>query len=374
MPNKQLTVIQVLPALNGGGVEKGTLEIGRYLVSQGHRSIVVSAGGRLVKQLTDEGSEHIQADIGAKKLSTMRYILWFRKLVLYIRPDIVHFRSRLPAWVGYLAWKTLPQNSRPRLVTTFHGQHSVSSYSAIMACGEHVITVSNFMRDYILKSYPEADAKKITVIHRGVDTRIYNPSYRPDKTWLEQWFQEFPHTQDTALLTLPGRLTRRKGIEDFIQIIGGLRQANIPVHGLIVGETHPKQTHYKQELERLISSLGLENDITLTGHRTDLQNIIALSKTVLSLSREPEAFGRTTIEALSMGIPSIGYAHGGVEEQLNTLFPEGNIAVGDVEQAINTLKRFFSTSFPRVKENTVFTLESMCEKTLAVYRDLTECK
>ena len=374
MSNKQLTILQVLPALNGGGVEKGTLEIGRYLVQQGHRSIVVSAGGRMVEQLIAEGSEHIQADMGAKKLTTLRYIFRFRKLILEIQPDILHFRSRLPAWIGYLAWKTLPQSSRPRLVTTFHGQHSVNRYSAIMACGERIITVSNFMRDYIVKSYPDVDAEKITVIHRGVDTRIYNPSYRPNEAWLERWFQEFPRTKNIALLTLPGRLTRRKGIEDFIQIIGNLRQANMPVHGLIVGETHPKQTHYRRELEQLISAQGLEDNITLTGHRTDLQNIIALSKAVLSLSREPEAFGRTTIEALSMGIPVIGYAHGGVEEQLNMLFPEGKLSVGDAQQAIHTLKHFFSTSFPAVKDNTSFTLDSMCAKTLAVYRDLTQPK
>lgn len=371
MSNKQLTILQVLPALNGGGVEKGTLEIGRYLARQGHRSIVVSAGGRMVEQLIEEGSEHIRADIGAKKLSTLRYVFWFRRLILAIRPDILHFRSRLPAWIGYLAWKTLPEGSRPKLVTTFHGQHSVNRYSAVMTCGDRVITVSDFMKDYILKSYPEVAADKITVIHRGVDTSIYNPTYRPDKAWLELWRQEFPQTKDAALLTLPGRLTRRKGIEDFIQIIKNLRHAGSDVHGLIVGETHPKQARYRHELERLISANGLRENITLTGHRTDLQNIIALSKAVLSLSKEPEAFGRTTIEALSMGVPVIGYAHGGVAEQLNALFPQGKMPVGDIERTSAALRNFLSTSFPQVKENTSFTLDSMCAKTIEVYRNLT---
>lgn len=374
MPTKPLTIIQVLPALNGGGVEKGTLEIGHYLAQQGHRSIVVSAGGRMVEQLIAEGSEHIRADIGAKKLSTLRYIFWFRKLLKEIRPDIIHFRSRLPAWIGYLAWRSLPERVRPRLVTTFHGQHSVNRYSAIMARGERVITLSNFMREYILKSYPDVDSNKITVIHRGVDTGLYNPSYQPDNDWSKRWFQEFPQTQNIALLTLPGRLTRRKGIEDFIRIIGNLRQADIAIHGLIVGEAHPKQRHYQHELEQLISTEGLEDDITFTGHRTDLQNILVLSTAVLSLSKEPEAFGRTTIEALSMGVPVIGYAHGGVEEQLTMLFPEGKVAAGNIDQATEVLIRFFSTSFPKVKDNRLFTLHSMCEKTLAVYQELTQSK
>jgi glycosyltransferase involved in cell wall biosynthesis len=364
-----LTVIQLLPALNGGGVERGTLEIGNYLVQQGHRSIVISAGERMVEQLIKEGSEHIQADIGAKKLSTLRYIFWLRQLLLEIRPDILHFRSRLPAWVGYLAWKSLPKTSRPRLVTTFHGQHSVNRYSAIMTCGERIITVSEMMKDYILRSYPAVDAAKIQVIHRGVDTGVYYPGYRPDTDWLKQWFEQFPQTRDISLLTLPGRLTRRKGIEDFIEIIANLRQSGVAVHGLIVGETHPKQTHYQQELADLITTHRLENSITFTGHRSDLQNILAISSVVLSLSKIPESFGRTATEALSMGIPVVGYAHGGIEEQLNALFPEGNVVVGDVAMASFKIKEFLSFQ-PEVQANHCFTLDNMCSKTLGVYQDI----
>ncbi|MGR9053686.1 MAG: glycosyltransferase, partial [Gammaproteobacteria bacterium] len=170
MATNKLTVIQVLPSLEGGGVEKGTLEIGAYLAGLGHRSIVVSAGGRMVDRLIAEGSEHIAADIGAKRLSTLRYIFWFRRLLREIRPDIVHLRSRLPAWIAYLGWTSLPEGERPRLVTTFHSHHTVNRYSEIMAIGERVITVSDSMRDYIVASYPRVDPAKIRVIHRGVDT------------------------------------------------------------------------------------------------------------------------------------------------------------------------------------------------------------
>ena len=370
MTTKPLTVIQMLPALNGGGVERGTLEIGKYLVQQGHRSIVISAGGRMVGQLTQEGSEHIQADIGAKKLSTLRYIFWLRQLLLEIRPDILHFRSRLPAWVGYLAWKSLPETSRPKLVTTFHGQHSVNRYSAIMACGERVITVSEMMKEYILRSYPTVTADKIRVIHRGVDTRIYYQGYRPDEFWLNQWFEQFPQTRDIALLTLPGRLTRRKGIEDFIEIMANLRQSGIAVHGLIVGETHPKQAQYQQELAKLIAAHGLENAMSFTGHRSDLQNILAISSIVLSLSKIPEAFGRTVTEALSMGIPVLGYDHGGVSEQLSELFPAGKVPVGDVSSATEKTAQFLTVSVPEIKPNRSFTLEKMCSDTLEVYQSL----
>ncbi len=372
MTNKSLTIIQVLPALNGGGVERGTLEIGKYLVQQGHRSLVISAGGRMVEQLTQEGSEHIQADIGAKKLSTLRYIFWLRKLLLEIRPDILHFRSRLPAWIGYLAWLTLPKASRPNLVTTFHGQHSVNRYSAIMTCGERVITVSEMMKDYILRSYPTVAANKIQVIHRGVDTHHYYPGYQPDETWLKQWFEQFPQTKDIALLTLPGRLTRRKGIEDFIEIMVKLRELGIAAHGLIVGETHPKQSQYQQELATLIAAHDLENAITFTGHRSDLQNILAISSVVLSLSKIPEAFGRTATEALSMGIPVLGYDHGGIEEQLNELFPEGKVPVGDIKYAADKIAAFLTVTVPEIAPNRLFTLEKMCSETIKVYRSLSK--
>jgi glycosyltransferase involved in cell wall biosynthesis len=225
------------------------------------------------------------------------------------------------------------------------------------------------MKDYILKSYPAVDAGKIQVIHRGVDTAVYYPGYRPDAYWLKQWFEQFPQTMDIALLTLPGRLTRRKGIEDFIEIIANLRQSGVNVHGLIVGETHPKQAHYQQELADLIANHGLENSITFTGHRSDLQNILAISSVVLSLSKIPESFGRTATEALSMGIPVVGYAHGGIEEQLNALFPEGNVVVGDVAMASAKIKEFLSYQ-PEVQANHCFTLNNMCSKTLGVYQDI----
>lgn len=370
MSKKKLTVIQVLPALNSGGVEKGTLEIGRYLAAQGHDSIVVSAGGRMVQQLIAEGSRHIEADIGAKKLSTLKYITWFKKLMREIRPDIVHVRSRLPAWVVYLAWKSLTEDERPRLVSTFHGQHSVNRYSAIMTRSEHVITVSEMMRDYILQSYPEVDPGKISVIYRGVDTTIYHPNYRPDSNWLKEWYERYPRTRDTQLLTFAGRLSRRKGVEDFIEIIAELKKTSLPVHALIVGETDPKKTAYLHELGQLISDKQLNNDITFTGHRSDLQNIIAISATVYSLSKIPESFGRTVTESLSMGVPVVAYSHGGVREQLERLFPEGEVEVGNVTEAAEITRKLLTGGPLPIKPNDIFTLEKMCSETLKIYCEL----
>jgi glycosyltransferase involved in cell wall biosynthesis len=290
-------------------------------------------------------------------------------MMLDIRPDIVHLRSRLPAWICYLAWKSLPKQDRPHLVSTFHSHHSVNRYSEIMACGERVIAVSNMMKNYIINSYPNFDPNKIRVIHRGVDTQKFTPEYRPSKEWMQAWYEEFPETTDKALITIPGRLTRKKGHEDFIQIIQLLTDLGSPVHGLIVGEPHEKKTHYLEELKALISARRLMDKITFTGHRNDLENIMAISKVVLTIKSEPEAFGRTTAEALSLGIPVVGYAVGGVFEQLNALFPAGLVEVGDTQTASEKINSFLS-AHPVIKINSLYTLDKMCASTLAVYFEL----
>src|SRR5690242_2595123 len=122
----RLTVIQTLPALNTGGVERGTLEVAAELVKRGHRSIVVSAGGELLEELVHNGSEHIALSVGNKSLLTLRHIPLLRRILGESGATIVHARSRLPAWISYLAWKGMDPASRPRFVTSVHGPYSVN--------------------------------------------------------------------------------------------------------------------------------------------------------------------------------------------------------------------------------------------------------
>ena len=147
------TIVQVLPALESGGVERGTLEIGRAIVQAGWRSVVVSGGGRLVGQLEAEGSEHVNWDLGRKSIVTLRHIRPFRQFLQELRPDVLHVRSRMPAWMAWMAWRGLPRHKRPRFMTTVHGPYSVNAYSKIMTRGERVIAVSNMIRRYILDNY-----------------------------------------------------------------------------------------------------------------------------------------------------------------------------------------------------------------------------
>jgi glycosyltransferase involved in cell wall biosynthesis len=365
-----LTVLQVLPALDGGGVERGTLEVAATLTQQGHRSLVISAGGRHVARLQAAGSRHIDWPIGAKSPRTLRWVRRLRQLLLEESVDILHARSRLPAWVAWLAWRGLPPEHRPRFITTVHGLYSVNAYSAVMTRSERIIAVSDAARDYVLANYPGVEPEKIAVIHRGVDTAVYTSGYHPDTTWLADWHRQYPETRGKYVITLPGRLTRRKGVLDFIDVMQGLRQRGIPAHGLIVGELPAaREDSFMKECRRRIVTAGLAESITLTGYREDLREILAISGAVVSLAQHPEAFGRTVAEALSLGRPVAGYAHGGVGEQLQAMFPAGRVPVGEVAAVCVRLTDWY-TSAPRPEANRHYTLEQMLASTLDLYQEM----
>ena len=372
---KPLKVLQLLPALDSGGVERGTLEIARALVVAGHESVVLSKGGRLVEQLQAEGSRHIARDLGRKSPTTFLHYRALRKLFEAERFDIVHARSRLPAWVAWLAWRGMPADARPRFVTTVHGMHSVSRYSAIMCAGERVIAVSDTVRDYLRSHYPPtrwphlAD-ERITVIPRGIDPAEFPRDYQPSDEWLARFHSEFPQIGQRKVLTLPGRLTRLKGHHDFISLVARLVGEGLDVVGLIVGGEDPKRPGYAKEIRERVQAEGLGDRIVFTGHRSDVREIYSVSDCVLSLSSTPESFGRTVLEPLAMGRPVVGYAHGGVAEILAELFPHGAVGKRDVAAATVRAADVIAGRTPVVEHNSRFLLANMQAQTLKLYRSL----
>lgn len=364
-----MRVVQLLPELNAGGVETGTLETARSLVQAGHESIVISAGGRLVKSLEADGSRHILLPVHKKRLGSLRQVKALRTFFETEKPDVLHLRSRLPAWLAWLAWRKMSPQTRPRLVSTVHGFYSVNAYSKIMTCGEVVICVSNSVKNYILKNYPDVPKKKLAVIHRGIDAAKYPRGYRPSAVWLAQWRRDFPQMKGKYLVTLPGRFTRLKGQLDFVQVIAALKSYGLPVHGLLVGETHLRKLSYREKVRAALQSAGLETHCTMLEHRGDLREIMAVSDAVVSCAAKPEAFGRVTLEALSMDRPVVGYDHGGVQEQLDALFPAGKVPVGDITTMSQKLIAWQKNP-PVPKKENPFTLESMLSKTLRIYQNL----
>lgn len=362
---KKLTVLQVLPALESGGVERGTLEVGKYLANQGHRSIVLSAGGRLVDQLIREGSEHFSWNIGKKSLLTFLLIPKLIKFIQYHKVDVVHVRSRLPAWICHLALKFIPKHKRPSFITTVHGTYSINKYSRIMTMGDQVIVISKKILSYVTDNYA-VPLEKIHLNYRGVDQEEFPYGYKPSAEWLDNWYKTFPETKSKFLITLPARVTRWKGQEDLILVLAELKNKIPNLHALIVGEIKSDKLDFYIELKNKSKKLGLQDMITFTSYRSDVKEIMAISDIVLSLSHDPEAFGRTTIEALKLGIPVIGYNHGGVEEQLSEVFPEGKVRARNFH-AVARLINDWHENMPIVPRSSAFDLETMLKNTLGVY-------
>jgi glycosyltransferase involved in cell wall biosynthesis len=324
---RPLTVVQLLPALHSGGVERSTLEIADALVRAGHRAIVVSAGGRLVPQLEASGAEHIALDIGRKSPLTLLHVRHLRALFSETGADIVHARSRLPAWIGWFALRGMPAAHRPCFVTTVHGLNSPSRYSAIMARGERVICVSETVRDYVLKHYPTTDAGKLQVIARGID-----PAAFPFAAWPDHDTRARVAARHTALggtgplLLLPGRGTRLKGHADALALLAALRADGLDARLWMPGAREPGREQYIMDLEAEAARRGCADALAITPPTADIYDAYAASDLVLQVSRKPESFGRTVIEALSVGRPVIGWAHGGVGELLRELLPAGAVA------------------------------------------------
>lgn len=365
-----LTVVQCLPTLDMGGAEQSTLEIAEALLREGHRAVVVSAGGTLVRALTDMGAEHVVLDIGRKSPRTLFKALALRRLLKRLRPDIVHVRSRLPAWMVRLA--ALGLQPRARLVATVHGLNSPGLYSAIMTRADRVICVSRTVERYVLAHYPRVEPERLSVVPRGVDREKYAYGFKPAPSWLAQFQSDFPGMLDRPLLTLPARATRLKGHHDAIFLLEQLRtkhglQANL----LLLGAIDPTRSAYAAELKTLIAGLGLQNRVFFSAPRRDAREVMAISALVLQLSNKPESFGRTVIEALALGIPVLGYAHGGVGELLQELFPAGAVPLNDHDRLAAQAAAFLQKP-PTVAEFPNYDVAHMQEKTMATYRKALE--
>lgn len=365
---RPLCVLQMLPELESGGVERGTLEVGRALVAAGHRSLVMSAGGRMVAQLEREGSRHHAWAIGRKSLLTLRLVPRLRRFLREQAVDIIHARSRMPAWLAWLAWRGMDAATRPRFVTTVHGLYSVNAYSAIMARGECVIAVSETVRDYVRRHYAHQADDRVVVIPRGVDPASFPYGFQPAADWLAQWHAQHPQLAGQCVLLLPGRITRLKGHEDFIALIATLRTRGMAVHGLIVGGAHPRKAAYLRALHDLARAHGVSDAVTFAGQRDDLREIMAVSDLVLSLSSQPESFGRTVLEALSLGVRVVGYDHGGVGEILRAVYPVGAVAVGDLDALADKVQATLRAAPPAPAQP--YPLQAMLDATLALYRRL----
>ncbi|WP_166258917.1 glycosyltransferase family 4 protein [Marinobacter salicampi] len=360
-----MRVLQVLPALNSGGVERGTVEFAAELVNRGHESIVLSAGGPLVRQLEAGGSRHVTRPVHRKSLASFGQVRPMRRLLRELRPDIVHVRSRMPAWIVYLAWKGLPEKERPPLVATFHGMYSVNPYSAVMTKAQHLIAVSNCVRDYVIDSY-DVDPDRLTVIQRGVDVARFQRG-RLSPEWSQRFFSEQPQLVGKKLLLMPGRISRWKGQRDFLEVMASLVKQRSDVHGLIVGGVEDGKIRFMAELEALRDKLGLLHHVTFLGQRHDMAELYQVADLACHMSTKPEPFGRTVTEALASGTPVVAYERGGAAESLKACFPDGLVAPDDAQALARKALALLDIDEYSIQIPARFRLEAQTLATLAVY-------
>ncbi|MCY3885940.1 MAG: glycosyltransferase [Gammaproteobacteria bacterium] len=367
-----MKIAQIVPRMESGGVERGTVEVAEALLARNHVPFVISEGGAMVHDLDRLGVRHIRMAVARKSPSSLRGIGQIARFLSDEHVDVVHCRSRLPAWLTLLALRKFT-SSKPRFVTSVHGLHSISRYSSVVGKGERIEAVSNTAREYLLHNYPGVDESRIRVIFRGIDPSQYHRGFRPSYEWQNRWDSEMGkfNPDSNPVLTIVGRITRLKGQHEFLSVLEHLNSSGFPCKGLIVGSEISGHSRYAASLrKRVTRSAHLRNSVWFTGRRSDVREIICKSSFVLSLSTKPESFGRTVLEALSLGTQVVAFDHGGVGEIVKRLFPPGAVTFGEIQSVAARIADLCKE--PKSIESHDMTLERMCEETVAMYQELVQ--
>ena len=371
------TILQVVPSLVSGGVERGTLEVAKKIVESGKNSIVISAGGPLVKALEEAGSKHINLNVASKNPFT----IWAnaKKITNIIREghiDIIHARSRAPAWSCYLAAK---ETNIP-LITTFHGIYNFKSslkkfYNSIMTRGHKVIAVSNFVKEHILNNY-KIDAKNIEVIHRGVNHKDFAQENLPNEL-LQQFKEKYKVPINTPVILLPSRIARWKGHMVLIDALERIKHLNF--YCIIAGDLS-KHPAYIEQIKTKIHEYKIQNHVHIFANESNMLALYGLADIVLSTSIEPEAFGRTIIEAQSMEKLIIATNIGGASETIEDGITGFHVPPGDsnalalkIEHCLSLIGSDAARKITGAARKTIskkFSLDAMLDKTLAIYDEL----
>ena len=374
-----MKILQVLPNLEQGGVERGTVEIARALSSAGIPNAVASAGGRLVRALDECGTEHVFLPIDRKNPLVLRKCA--KAIARYCEDEdvtLVHVRSRAPAW----AVKWASEMCGVKWITTFHGVYGTSPrlfkipYNRIMLKGERTIAVSDYVRRHILENYSDVDPERIVRIYRGAETDVFSPDAVSKEDAEAKKTLQYGFDKDCPVITIPGRLTKLKGQEVFFKAISMMRNRRF---GVLVLGSDQGRVEYSDRLRTIAGKLSDETRIVFRSHTSQMPVVYALSDIVVNASTQPESFGRTITEAQASGCLVLATAHGGACETVKDgetgfLVPPGDAkAMADkldemLDMSEEAKAKMRAASVESVRSN--FSTARMCEETLALYREL----
>jgi glycosyltransferase involved in cell wall biosynthesis len=381
------TILQIIPELDTGGAELSTLEIASAVVKAGGRALVLSEGGRLVPRLTASGAEFIPFPAASKNPATI--LINARRIAALVRRegvDLIHVRSRAPAWSAHMAAKKL---SLP-FVTTYHGAYGEKNrikkaYNAVMAKGDIVIANSGYTADLIASRY-DTPREKLRIIHRGVDGAAFDPgAIAAERTAKLKASWNLP--ADAKIILNAARLTSWKGQTVLIEAARLLhdRGALGPAVVVFAGDAQGR-ADYKRELQSQIAKAGLTGQVILAGHVDDIPAAFKLAHVAVVASTEPEAFGRAATEAQVMACPVIATRIGAPPETVlaaperpateatGWLVPpsDAEALAAALQDALTLSDEAHRAMGARARGHVLanFTLHTMRAKTLAVYDTL----
>ncbi|MFA5005826.1 MAG: lipopolysaccharide heptosyltransferase II [Candidatus Omnitrophota bacterium] len=356
-----MNILQILPELNVGGVETGTLDLAKYLVRSGHKVVVVSAGGTLVGDLEASGAKHYTLPVHKKSFFSMyKLVPVLAKVINQEEIDIVHARSRVPAWIAYFATR----RTKAVFITTCHGYYQKHLFSYVMGWGKRVIALSNVIARHMIEDFGVLH-ESIKIVPRSVDMEKFK-YLSPDKKRKEEFN-----------IGIIGRITPLKGHLYFIKAMARIARLVPRLKIWIVGEAPSSKEAYKEEVQVLVRRLGLWHCTEFLGTQKDIPGILAHLDLVVLATTTHEAFGRVIVEAQASGVPVVATKVGGVIDIIEDgkngfLVPPADPksmadAIFKVYKDTALARQLAENAFLKVKEQ--YNVELMVKNTLDVYRD-----
>ena len=383
---KKIKVLQVIPKLGYGGAETGCYDLAHFLNEQSCKSYIITSGGELLKFVKKEKLKVFKLPVQSKNPILMllnSLVIFF--IIIFYNINIVHARSRAPAWSCLFATKLTGR----KFVTTFHGTYNYTNrfkkfYNSVMVRSHLVIAGSNFIFNHINDNYGnfirDTD-RKLLVIFRGINTSYFNPpKVLPSK--IDKFCKDNKIDRNKFIILLPGRLTYWKGQKIFIEAIKLIaEQENTqPIEGIILGSDQ-KRNVYKKQLVGLVEQYRLNKIIKFIDHCEEMPIVYRIANIVVSTSLEPEAFGRISVEAQSMQIPIVASNIGGSRETIindvtGFLFENkdakhlANIITTLMQKDYNSIKSIGVAGRKNVLKK--FDVDKMCKTTFTEYKKLIE--
>ena len=381
--SSKIKILQVIPKLGYGGAETGCFDLAHYLHEHNCKSYIVTSGGPLLKYINKKKVKILRLPVQSKNpiLILLNSIL-LTLIIFFLNVDIVHARSRAPAWSCLIATKL----TRRKFVTTFHGTYNFKSdlkkwYNSVMVRSDLIIAGSNFIFSHIKENYSKylSNKKKFLVIFRGINTDYFNPKKikESDKNLLKK---KWNITDEKKIILLPGRLTEWKGQEMFIEAISLLKKnlSEVEFVAVILGSDQGRKI-YKKKLIRLVEQHRLSGNVIFVDHLELMPIAYEISTVIVSSSIEPEAFGRVSVEAQSMEKPIVASNIGGSNETIINDKTGFLFKAGDSKNLSEKLKEVLNLSELTLngigaegRKNiiTKFNVEKMCNTTYSEYKKL----